>query len=68
VKIIDNNAFINCNSLEEVNIPDSVEFIGIEVFSGCNIQRLHISDMQLSRFRKKFMKYLYMKEHDLIIQ
>lgn len=35
VKIIDENAFSNCNKLKKVTIPDSVEFIGYGAFNYC---------------------------------
>ena len=36
IKIIGNDAFINCSQLKSINIPDSVETIGERAFINCN--------------------------------
>lgn len=52
VKRIDNSTFANCKNLKEIVIPNSVEWIGDNVFKGCEnltvkieTSNKHISDI-----------------------
>ena len=35
VKVIGNSAFLGCESLSSINIPNSVTYIGNDAFGGC---------------------------------
>ena len=40
--MIDNAAFMNCGSLQEIKIPDSVESLGYNCFSFTGLKKLYI--------------------------
>ena len=45
VKQISNNAFENCNNLEEVVFPESLKLIGDEAFANCiNLRKASYSE------------------------
>ncbi len=49
LEYIKRNAFINCVSLKNINIPSSVTYIGREAFYGCeSLTSLDLSEMQIT--------------------
>ncbi len=44
IKVIEKDAFYQCKSLEEINIPDGVTEICERTFSGCNFKSMIIPD------------------------
>ena len=44
-KLIADNAFSNCRSMEEIDIPDGVTSIGEKAFAGCWLRKVYIKDI-----------------------
>jgi hypothetical protein len=55
VEAIDDHAFTDCKGITDVVIPDSVTFIGYEVFMGCSsLVRLTIPSQYVKEARMDF--------------
>ena len=55
LKDIDNNAFMGCVTLEEVLLPETLEYIGVNAFSMC----LNLKLLDLPKSLKKIDKFAF---------
>ena len=50
LNFIESNAFKNCTSLEELEIPDAIDYIHYDAFDGCTNLKIIASSEVLARF------------------